>query len=44
MSMKIMNNQEKRKKLIEKQHGTVLSTELDQYGIPRTYLHIIVEE
>ena len=38
MRMKILNNQEKLKKLIEKQHGTVLSTELDQYDIPRTYL------
>ena len=44
MRMKIMNNQEKLKKLIEKQHGTVLSTELDQYDIPRTYLQLMVAE
>lgn len=39
-----MNNQEKLNKLIEKQHGTVLSTELDQYDIPRTYLQLMVAE
>lgn len=39
-----MNNLEKLEKLIQKQHGTVLSSDLDQYEIPRTYLKMMVAE
>lgn len=37
-----MNYLEKLEKLIQKQHGTVLSADLDLYEIPRTYLQIMV--
>lgn len=37
-----MNHQEKLEKLIEMQHGTVLSADLDSNAIPRTYLQIMV--
>jgi len=39
-----MNYLEKLEKLIEKQHGTVLSANLDLYEIPRTYLQMMVAE
>ncbi|MDW7662812.1 MAG: type IV toxin-antitoxin system AbiEi family antitoxin domain-containing protein [Bacillota bacterium] len=39
-----MNNLEKLEKLIQKQHGTVLSADLDLYEIPRTYLQMMVAE
>lgn len=39
-----MNYLEKLEKLIQKQHGTVLSADLDLYEIPRTYLQIMVAE
>lgn len=38
----MMNYLEKLEKLIQKQHGTVLSADLDLYEIPRTYLQIMV--
>jgi len=37
-----MNYLEKLENLIQKQHGTVLSADLDLYEIPRTYLQIMV--
>lgn len=39
-----MNYLEKLEKLIQKQHGTVLSGDLDLYEIPRTYLQMMVAE
>lgn len=39
-----MNYLEKLEKLIQKQHGTVLSADLDVYQIPRTYLQLMVAE
>ena len=39
-----MNYLEKLEKLIQKQHGTVLSADLDIYEIPRTYLQMMVAE
>lgn len=39
-----MNYLEKLEKLIQKQHGTVLSADLDMYEIPRTYLQMMVAE
>ena len=39
-----MNYQEKLEKLIQNQHGTVLSADLDLYEIPRTYLQMMVVE
>ncbi len=39
-----MNYMEQLEKLIEEQHGTVLSADLDQNEIPRTYLHTMVAE
>lgn len=39
-----MNYLEKLEKLIQKQHGTVLSADLDLYEIPRTYLQMMVAE
>ena len=39
-----MNYLEKLEKLIQKQHGTVLSADLDLYEIPRTYLQKMVAE
>lgn len=38
----MMNYLEKLEKLIQKQHGTVLSSDLDLYEIPRTYLQMMV--
>lgn len=39
-----MNNQDKLDQLIQKQHGTVLSSDLDLYEIPRVYLQMMVAE
>ena len=39
-----MNYLEKLENLIQKQHGTVLSADLDIYEIPRTYLQMMVAE
>lgn len=39
-----MKNIVKLEKLIKEQHGTVLSSELKRYNIPRTYLSIMVTE
>lgn len=39
-----MKNIEKLEKLIKDQHGTVLSSDLTRYDIPRTYLSMMVEE
>lgn len=39
-----MNYLEKLEKLIQKQHGTVLSADLDMNEIPRTYLQMMVAE
>lgn len=39
-----MNYLEKLEKLIQKQHGTVLSADLDLYEIPRTYLQMMVAD
>lgn len=39
-----MNYLEKLEKLIQKQHGTVLSADLDLYEIPRIYLHRMVAQ
>ena len=39
-----VNYLEKLEKLIQKQHGTVLSADLDLYEIPRTYLQMMVAE
>jgi len=39
-----MNYLEKLEKLIQKQHGTVLSADLDLYEIPRNYLQMMVAE
>lgn len=39
-----MNYLEKLEKLIQKQHGTVLSADLDICEIPRTYLQMMVAE
>lgn len=39
-----MSYLEKLEKLIQKQHGTVLSADLDQYEIPRIYLQMMVAE
>jgi predicted transcriptional regulator of viral defense system len=40
----MMNYLEKLEKLIQKQHGTVLSSDLDLYEIPRTYLQMMVAD
>jgi predicted transcriptional regulator of viral defense system len=40
----MMNYLEKLEKLIDKQHGTVLSADLDLYEIPRIYLQMMVAE
>jgi len=40
----VMNNQDKLDQLIQKQHGTVLSSDLDLYEIPRVYLQMMVAE
>ncbi len=39
-----MKHLEKLEELINKQHGTVMSADLDQYDIPRTYLQMMVAE
>ena len=39
-----MNYLEKLKKLIEKQHGTILSADLDRNEIPRVYLRMMISE
>ncbi len=39
-----MNYAEKLEELIKKQHGTVLSADLDAYEIPRVYLQMMVAE
>ena len=39
-----MNYLDKLEKLIKKQHGTILSLDLDKYEIPRTYLSMMVSE
>ncbi len=39
-----MKHLEKLEKLIRKQHGTVLSSDLDLYDIPRIYLQMMVSE
>ena len=39
-----MNYAEKLDELIKKQHGTVLSADLDAYEIPRVYLQMMVAE
>lgn len=39
-----MKYKEKLEKLIQKQHGTILSSDADQNDIPRTYLHLMVAE
>ncbi|QSX07686.1 type IV toxin-antitoxin system AbiEi family antitoxin domain-containing protein [Alkalibacter rhizosphaerae] len=38
-----MKYMEKLEELVKKRHGTVLSTDLDQQGIPRTYLQQMVK-
>jgi predicted transcriptional regulator of viral defense system len=40
----MMKHLEKLEELINKQHGTVMSADLDQYDIPRTYLQMMVAE
>jgi predicted transcriptional regulator of viral defense system len=40
----VMNYAEKLDELIKKQHGTVLSADLDAYEIPRVYLQMMVAE
>jgi predicted transcriptional regulator of viral defense system len=40
----VMNNQDKLDQIIQKQHGTVLSSDLDLYEIPRVYLQMMVAE
>lgn len=40
----MMKHLEKLEKLIRKQHGTVLSSDLDLYDIPRIYLQMMVSE
>lgn len=39
-----MNYYEKIEELIKKQNGTILSTDFDEYGIPRKYLQILINE
>ena len=39
-----MKHLEKLEELINKQHGTVMSSDLDLYDIPRTYLQMMVAE
>jgi len=39
-----MNYYEEIEKLIKKQNGTILSTDFDEYGIPRKYLQILINE
>jgi len=40
----MMNYLDKLEKLIQKQHGTVLSSDLDLFEIPRSYLRMMVAE
>ena len=44
MLLMMMNYLEKLEKLIQKQHGTVLSADLDAYETPRIYLQMMVAE
>lgn len=39
-----MNSLEKIERLIKHQNGTILSADLDKYGIPRKYLKILINE
>lgn len=39
-----MNYYEEIEELIKKQNGTILSTDFDEYGIPRKYLQILINE
>jgi len=39
-----MNYLEKIEKLIQKQHGTILSSDIDKFEIPRVYLQMMVSE
>lgn len=39
-----MSNRSKLEALIQKQNGTILSSDLDKYEIPRTYLQMMVAE
>jgi len=39
-----MNHKKRLEKLIQKHHGTILSSELDEYKIPRLYLQMYVAE
>lgn len=39
-----MNYQEKLEELIKQRHGTILSSDLDKYEIPRVYLSMLVNE
>lgn len=39
-----MNYLEKLKKLIQEQHGTILSADLDRNEIPRVYLRMMIDE
>lgn len=39
-----MNHKKKLEELIIKNHGTVLSSDLNEYNIPRVYLHKMVKE
>lgn len=40
----VMNYLKKLEELIEQRHGTILSSDLDKYEIPRTYLSMLVAE
>jgi predicted transcriptional regulator of viral defense system len=40
----IVNYLEKLKKLIQEQHGTILSADLDRNEIPRVYLRMMIDE
>lgn len=39
-----MNHKKKLEELIKENHGTVLSSDLNEYDIPRVYLHKMVKE
>jgi len=39
-----MNHKKRLEKLIQKHHGTILSSDLDEYKIPRVYLQMYVAE
>ncbi len=40
----VINYLEKIEELIKQQHGTILSSDLDEYGIPRNYLQRFIIE